>query len=108
STQIGQVLLNLLSNAFDAVEHAPEKWVALSFSHQDGRVEIAIEDSGPGIPGDLRQRMFQPFFTTKPVGKGTGLGLSISHGIIHAHGGSLVLDESSDHTRFVMSLPLRS
>jgi signal transduction histidine kinase len=105
-TQIGQVLVNLLSNAFDAVEQAEERWVLLTVEPHGERVEIAVEDSGPGIPPALRERMFQPFFTTKPVGKGTGLGLSISHGIAQEHGGSLFLDETCPHTRFVVSLPL--
>jgi C4-dicarboxylate-specific signal transduction histidine kinase len=107
STQIGQVLINLLSNALDAVDQSPtgKKWVDLSVRAVNGNVHIAVEDSGPGIPAELRERMFQPFFTTKPVGQGTGLGLSISHGIVQQHGGSLVLDERNPHTRFVVSLP---
>jgi signal transduction histidine kinase len=108
ATQIEQVLLNLLSNAFDAADHSPEKWVELSVAPHDNEVQIAVEDSGPGVPEELRERMFQPFFTTKPVGKGTGLGLSISQSIAQQHGGSLALDENSPHTRFVLSLPLSS
>lgn len=107
-TQISQVLLNLLSNAFDAVENTPEKWVALTVGLQDDHVELSVEDSGPGVPPDQRELIFQPFFTTKPVGQGTGLGLSISLGILQEQGGTLFLDEHSPHTRFVVSLPQSS
>ncbi len=103
-TQLSQVLLNLLSNAFDAVEGAAEKWVALEVRADGDRVELAVEDSGPGVPAALREQLFQPFFTTKPVGRGTGLGLSIALGIVQDQGGTLVLDERSAHTRFVVSL----
>ncbi|TWW09915.1 hypothetical protein E3A20_09620, partial [Planctomyces bekefii] len=65
-------------------------------------VEMTVEDSGPGIPKELREKIFLPFFTTKPKGLGTGLGLSISTKIAVAHGGSLTLDTTVPHTRFVM------
>jgi signal transduction histidine kinase len=68
-------------------------------------VEIAVTDSGRGIPRDVQRRMFDPFFTSKPVGKGTGLGLSISRAIIASHRGQLEYDASSDRTRFVIRLP---
>lgn len=107
AVQIGQVLLNLLSNAFDAVEPAAEKWVKVSALKTESKtIEITIEDSGSGIAPELRDKVMQPFFTTKPVGKGTGLGLSIASGIAASHGGSLRLDEASQKTRFVLSLPL--
>ena len=61
-------------------------------------------DSGPGIPADMRQKIFQPFYTTKEIGKGTGIGLSISASIAKANGGSLTLDESNKNTCFVIQL----
>jgi C4-dicarboxylate-specific signal transduction histidine kinase len=103
--QIGQVLLNLLNNAHDAVSRLPVKWIELSVQDLGARVHIAVADSGPGIEPELRTKILEPFFTTKEVGKGTGLGLSISKGIIESHQGRLFVDENSTHTRFVIELP---
>lgn len=105
STQISQVILNLINNAFDAIAALPEKWIKLNFRDNGDVIEIFVTDSGSKISEDVRDRLFQPFFTTKEVGKGTGLGLSISRGIIHSHGGSLSLDTSSPNTCFVVTLP---
>ena len=107
SVQICQVLLNLLNNAFDAVSNfeQKEKWVRLTVERLPRGVEFSMTDSGPGIPRELRPKIMQPFFTTKPVGQGTGLGLSISRGIIEAHSGRFYLDETSERTRFVVWLP---
>lgn len=104
-TEISQVLLNLLNNAVDAVEALPEKWVELRVKNAGEDVEISVTDSGGGIPAKIRDKLGQPFFTTKVVGHGTGLGLSISKGIVEAHGGSLHLDSECKHTRFVVRLP---
>ncbi len=68
-------------------------------------MEISVMDSGKGIPKQFRDKVGQPFFTTKQVGHGTGLGLSISKGIVEAHGGHLNLDAECEHTRFVVTLP---
>ncbi len=107
-TEISQVILNLLNNALDAVEGTQEKWVRLKYVQPeaaDGKITLAFEDSGPGIPAELREKVLQPFFTTKPMGKGTGLGLSISKGLIEQHAGALWLDFDSKHTRFIVELP---
>jgi PAS domain S-box-containing protein len=104
-TEISQVLLNLLNNAVDAVQELPEKWVELQVRNAGKEVEIAVMDSGTGIPEKFRNKVGQPFFTTKVVGQGTGLGLSISKGIVEAHGGHLDLDAGCEHTRFVVTLP---
>lgn len=105
--QIAQILLNLLQNAFDAAgESAGEKWVRLDVTIRDSFLLLSVTDSGPGIPPDLRPRIMEPFFTTKPVGKGTGLGLSISRSIAEAHSGSLELCAAPGHTKFVLTLPL--
>lgn len=107
AVEIGQVIVNLLSNAFDAVQGAREKMVKVTARKAGSNtLEIAIEDSGPGIPIELREKIMQPFFTTKAVGKGTGLGLSIASGIADSHGGTLRLDEQASRTRFVLTLPL--
>ena len=91
AVQISQVLLNLLSNAHDAVEAAPRRRVRITAEGDEREVRIAVSDSGPGVPRDLRARIMEPFFTTKEIGKGTGLGLSVSKGIAEAHGGRLAL-----------------
>jgi C4-dicarboxylate-specific signal transduction histidine kinase len=104
--EISQVLLNLLNNAFDAVVDVSPRWVRMTVRALAGAgVEIAVTDSGAGIPDGVRPRIFQPFFTTKAVGKGVGLGLSISGALVEGHGGSLTIDPSSKHTRFVVHLP---
>jgi signal transduction histidine kinase len=103
-TQIAQVLLNLLSNAYDAVENREERWVRITVSTQDADVEIAVLDSGPGVPSEIADRIMEPFYTTKGIGRGTGLGLSLSEGIAAAHGGHLELDIGARPTRFVLTL----
>jgi C4-dicarboxylate-specific signal transduction histidine kinase len=105
--QLSQVVLNLLNNAFDAVEGSEKPWIRIEAKCLGDEVEIAVSDSGPGIDPSIRTRIMEPFFTTKPVGKGTGLGLSLSQGIMKAHHGKLYLDESAPHTRFVVKLPKR-
>lgn len=107
-SQISQVLMNLLNNAYDAMETLPEKWVHLVVAKCDGGISISVTDSGSGIPSDIRGKVMQPFFTTKDIGKGTGLGLSISTGIVEGHGGKLFYDPSSPNTRFVLELPYPS
>jgi C4-dicarboxylate-specific signal transduction histidine kinase len=105
--QISQVLLNLIGNAADAVRDLPERWIELDVREKQEAVEIAVTDSGAGIPVAIRERIMAPFFTTKPPGQGTGLGLSISRALVEAHGGSLRIDPLSAHTRFVVWLPRR-
>jgi signal transduction histidine kinase len=107
ATQLQQVLLNLLSNAHDAVETEPAPWVRLDARRADGWVEIAVTDSGTGVPPQYRDRIFEPFFTTKALDRGTGLGLSLSRGIVEEHHGTLTLDPRAPHTRFVVRLPLQ-
>jgi hypothetical protein len=104
-TRISQVILNLLNNAFDAVQDLPEKWVKLNVKEFGDLIEITVTDSGPGISTEIAKKILEPFFTTKEVGKGTGLGLSIALGIMKAHQGTLTLDHSSPNTRFVVRLP---
>jgi signal transduction histidine kinase len=103
--QICQVLLNLIGNAKDAVETMAEKWISVQLLGRDENVEIRVMDSGSGIEKSQLEKIFQPFYTTKPVGQGTGMGLSISLGIVKGHNGSLYVDESQRHTCFVVSLP---
>ncbi len=105
--QLEQVVVNLLTNARDAVENSPEKWIRLSCERHDREVRISVEDSGPGIPDGFEHRVFDPFFTTKEVGKGTGLGLSITYGIVKEHGGDIVVSRgASGGACFTISLPI--
>ncbi len=106
ASQLLQVLINLLNNAYDAVEHLPEKWVRIVVSTDNEKCIISVTDSGPGISPNILEKIMTPFFTTKDVGKGTGLGLSISKGIIEEHHGKLYYDTTSTHTRFIIELPI--
>jgi signal transduction histidine kinase len=103
--QLSQVLMNLIVNAYDAVDSLPERWVRIDARCVDDCVEIAVTDSGTGINAAIQPRIFEPFFTTKPVDRGTGLGLSLSRTLMEAHRGTLLLDTTSPNTRFVMRLP---
>jgi PAS domain S-box-containing protein len=104
-TQIMEVLVNLLSNALHAVEASDEKWVVMAATDNGDAVEIAVTDSGGGIPAEVVTSLFERFATTKDFGKGAGLGLSISRRIVQSHNGILMVDSSSPHTRFVIRLP---
>ncbi|MCB0392294.1 MAG: PAS domain S-box protein [Bdellovibrionales bacterium] len=106
-TEIGQVLVNLLSNAYDAIANLEEKWVEVSIENQDDFIEIYVMDSGKGIDEELTNKIFDPFFTTKEVGKGTGLGLSICKTIIESHKGDFYIDKEVANTKFVIRLPKR-
>ncbi len=105
STEIRQVLLNLLNNSFDAVQKLQHKWIQIDMVVTDTEYHLSVTDSGAGLPLDIQERMFQPFFSTKDLGKGTGLGLSVSQGIVENHGGTLMFDSTSNNTRFVIVLP---
>lgn len=106
ASQLLQVMVNLLNNAYDAVEFLDERWVDVSVSAELKTCRITVTDSGNGIPSHVLEKIMTPFFTTKKVGKGTGLGLSISRGIIEEHNGKLYYDSKNPHTRFVIELPL--
>ncbi len=112
---ITRVLLNLISNGFyaatkrkaTAADNAYEPTVTAATRNLGDRVEIRIRDNGTGIPPDAREKMFNPFFTTKPTGEGTGLGLSISHDIVvKQHAGSIEVDtEPGEFTEIRIVLP---
>src|SRR5690606_15752784 len=106
ASQINQVLLNILTNAAQAIDEFGEITVATRV--QDEQVEISIRDNGCGMPESVRARIFDPFYTTKPVGQGTGLGLSISYQIIEQHGGAIEVSSTPGAgTEFILRLPLR-
>ena len=101
---LSQVILNLIQNARDAIYTQQEPWIRLSAARVGTHVEIRVTDSGSGIPEELQERIFNPFYTTKAMGKGTGLGLSLSKSIIESLQGRLTLDKESPNTCFVIRL----
>ncbi|GAB2839577.1 hypothetical protein GCM10027043_48550 [Ferruginibacter profundus] len=111
---MGRVLLNLITNAFYVVDEKKksgienyEPTVSISTKKINGKVEIKVTDNGNGIPKNIVDKIFQPFFTTKPTGQGTGLGLSLAYDIIKAHGGELLVDTTEGNgTTFTIKLPI--
>jgi len=112
---IGRVLLNLFNNAFYAVNrksktaeagYKPE--VSVSTSLENGQVVIKVKDNGVGIPAAIKEKIMQPFFTTKPTGEGTGLGLSLTYDmVVKGHGGSIQVNSvDSEGSEFIISLPI--
>jgi two-component system C4-dicarboxylate transport sensor histidine kinase DctB len=89
--RLQQVLVNIVSNAADAVEGLDNREIMLTAHSQERHIVIEIRDHGPGVPAAIAERIFDPFFTTKGVGKGLGLGLSISYNIIKDFGGNLAV-----------------
>jgi signal transduction histidine kinase len=110
---IGRVVLNLINNAFYAVDEKKksgienyEPTVSVSTKKNNGKVEIKVNDNGNGIPQKVLDKIFQPFFTTKPTGQGTGLGLSLSYDIVKAHGGDLKVEtKEGEGSEFNIILP---
>lgn len=103
--QIGQALLSLLNNSLEAVKDLPQKWIEFEVVDKGDQFEITVTDSGTGIPAEVAEKMFQPFFTTREVGHGMGLGLSTAMGAVKAHNGEILYDAQSPNTRFVIRLP---
>ena len=104
--QMSQVFFNLLSNAFDAIEKTPSPWIEITAKKNTDKIIIFVRDSGPGIPLEIQNKIFQPFFTTKDVGRGTGLGLSLCSKIIKLHNGDLYINSDDKNTCFVIELPI--
>jgi signal transduction histidine kinase/ligand-binding sensor domain-containing protein len=110
---IGRVLLNLYNNAFYAVNEKKEKQgenyeptVSVFTKKNNGKIEISVKDNGNGIPQKVVEKIFQPFFTTKPTGQGTGLGLSLSYDIVKAHGGEIEVESrEGEGSKFIITLP---
>jgi len=126
---IGRVMLNLITNAFYAVNERVKKdlediaekdnerlegrepikpLVIVTTKNLGDKIEISVKDNGSGIPEEIKNKIFQPFFTTKPTGQGTGLGLSLSYDIVKAHGGELTVDSTKvDGTTFTIRIPIK-
>jgi signal transduction histidine kinase len=123
---IGRVLLNLFNNAFQAASSLGYSSASSNFENKNpkintvispqvsvktknigDKIEITISDNGHGIPADIMDKIFQPFFTTKPTGQGTGLGLSLAYDIVKAHGGQIKVESKlGQGTKFIIYLPL--
>jgi two-component system NtrC family sensor kinase len=102
---LNQVVMNIVSNAADAIE-GPGR-IEVSATAEGDDYLITIEDSGPGIPADLQERVFEPFFTTKPIGSGTGLGLAIAYTVVQAHKGAITVGRSAlGGASFRIAVPL--
>jgi C4-dicarboxylate-specific signal transduction histidine kinase len=107
--QMEQVVLNLLTNAKDAMaERGGEAKITLRIFADDNGVHLISKDTGGGIPDDVLPRIFEPFYTTKAMGKGTGLGLSVSYGIIRDMNGTIIAENVDDGARFTITLPIAS
>jgi signal transduction histidine kinase len=115
---IGRVILNLINNAFYAVRERAnnqqrttnnesyEPLVKVSTKNLGTKIEIRVKDNGNGIPDSIKEKIFQPFFTTKPTGQGTGLGLSLSYDIVKAHGGELKIEtREGQGSEFIIQIP---
>ena len=106
------MLLNVVLNAGAAIAARGggprnEDVVTLRIRSVDGKARIEVEDTGPGVPESMRERVFEPFVTTKDVGEGTGLGLAVCRGVVEAAGGTIAIDGSyADGARVVIEIPL--
>jgi signal transduction histidine kinase len=114
--QLNQVFMNILSNAIDALLEQVEQPVKQIVIHTETvtpennipSVLVRICDNGPGVPPEIRAKLFEAFFTTKPVGKGTGLGLAICYQIVEKHGGRIeVISQVGQGTEFAIALPIQ-
>jgi signal transduction histidine kinase len=111
---IGRVLLNLYNNSFYAISEKKnqigedyEPTISVSMKKSEKNILIAVSDNGNGIPQKVIDKIFQPFFATKPTGQGTGLGLSLSYEIVKAHGGEIKVEtKESERSEFIIELPL--
>ncbi|MCX7982346.1 MAG: PAS domain S-box protein [Syntrophales bacterium] len=108
---IGQVAVNIISNAIDAMKDREKRRLEISLesliASREKWVRITFSDSGPGVPPRERDRIFDPFYTTKEVGKGTGMGLAVAYGIVSEHGGKIKVEENEiGGAKFIVELPI--
>ena len=110
-SELNQVWTNLIDNAIDAVEEGTPNGesgkIVIRTCQKNNNLLVEVEDNGPGISTEMKNRILEPFFTTKPMGKGSGLGLDVVRRVVqNRHGGSLLVDSAPGKTRFTVSLPL--
>ena len=103
--EISQVLLNLINNSYQATSSYPHPWIKIIMEEVGDSFRMQVIDCGEKISPAIKQKLFQPFFTTKDIGVGTGLGLSISRGIIEEHKGKLYYQDDAPNTTFVIEIP---
>jgi len=104
-SQLTQVFMNLIANGAQAIEGHGK--IFITTQKQNDTVEIRIQDTGKGIPQEIKHKIFEPFFTTKDIGEGTGLGLSISYGIIQNHQGTVEVNTKiGKGTEFILNIPI--
>ena len=106
--QIAQILMNLLSNAYDACPHGAGKKVKIEFEQSDLTFTFTISDNGPGVSEEVSNSLFDPFVTTKPPDQGTGIGLSIAKSFAIEHGGDIEFERKGDWTVFRFWMQLNS
>lgn len=104
-TQIVQVIVNIITNAIHATTSQQSPWIQFNASRDNGTVKLSISDNGQGVPRSIRDKIMEPYFTTKPAGEGVGIGLSLSRMLVERHGGELYLDDEALYTTFVVKLP---
>lgn len=107
STQVEQVLVNLISNSCDAIYKQPDPWIRIVVRNRDDSIIFYVIDSGTGIPITYRDKILQPFFTSKPKGIGLGLGLSLCKQLIESQGGKFAIDFDAPNTTFFFSIPVK-
>jgi signal transduction histidine kinase len=103
--EISQVILNLINNSYQATSSYAHPWIKIKMEEMQDFFRIEVTDCGEKISSAIKQKLFQPFFTTKDIGVGTGLGLSISRGIVEEHKGRLYYQDDAPNTTFVIELP---
>jgi PAS domain S-box-containing protein len=103
--QVSQILLNLLNNAFDAVDKQDKAWIRVEVIDRDEYYDLEVSDSGSGVTDEVRRRILMAFSNARTVGASRGLGLSIVNTLVKSHGGNLTLDVSKPHTCFVARFP---
>jgi C4-dicarboxylate-specific signal transduction histidine kinase len=103
--EIEQVFVNLIQNACDAMKDCENRWIKIEAKKEKSEVVVRVLDSGSGIPQEVRDRIFKPFFTTKPIGKGAGLGLSISKGFLNSHKAEFFVSTNYNNTCFEIRFP---
>lgn len=106
--QIEQVLANLLTNALQSLASVPpdRRHIIVRTACKEGHLRLEVEDSGPGIPAELRERVFDPFYTTRRPEGGSGLGLAVVYGIVTEHGGRIIAEDAGPGTRILVELPV--
>ena len=101
--EISQVLLNLVNNSIDAIDGKDNKWIELNFTKNQDQIICTFTDCGSGIPLEIQEKIFVPFFTTKPVGKGTGLGLALVQSVLQKNTAFIKINNNSPHTEFIIT-----